>query len=101
MVVFRLPPEGCEWVPIPLRQNVLLERDLNHCMGFSLLCMRISLLVGSWGTLLRSCTLPIANTILLCLIVFQEAMDASPECQAHYRRDTVKSFLDYLFKLLG
>uniref|UniRef100_A0A8C6N1M4 Uncharacterized protein n=1 Tax=Mus spicilegus TaxID=10103 RepID=A0A8C6N1M4_MUSSI len=29
-----------------------------------------------------------------------KARAACPECQAHYRRDTVKSFLDYLFKLL-
>ena len=25
MVVFRLPPEGCEWYQVPLRQNLLLE----------------------------------------------------------------------------
>ncbi|XP_030099000.1 secretoglobin family 2B member 20 [Mus musculus] len=30
----------------------------------------------------------------------KKAMDASPECQSHYRRGTVKSYLDYLFKVL-
>jgi hypothetical protein len=55
--------------------------------------------VGGWGALLRSCTLLISNTVPLCLFVFQEAMDACPECQAHYRRDNVKSVLDYLFKV--
>ena len=87
------------WVGSNSLEAKLVTGDLNHCIGFSLLCMRISLLVGGWGALLRSCTLPIANTVPFCLFVFQEAMNASPECQSHYRRGTVKSYLDYLFKV--
>ena len=89
------------WVGSNSLEAKFVTGDLNHCIGFSLLCMRISLLVGGWEALLRSCSLPIANTVPFCLFVFQKAMNASPECQSHYRRGTVKSFLDYFFKLLG
>ena len=74
--------------------------DLNHCMGFSFLWIRSSLFVGGWGALLRSCTLPVANSVPLSLFVFQEAMDSSPECKAFYNSGSIRSILDLLSKLL-
>ena len=78
-----------------------VKRYLNHCMGFSFMWLKSSLFVGGCGALLRSYTLPVANTVPLCLFVFQEAMVASPEWRSYYGLDNVRSILDYIFKLLG
>ena len=88
------------WVGSNSLEAKFVTGDLNHCIGFSLLCMRISLLVGGWEALLRSCTLLISNTVPLCLFVFQEAMDSSPECKAFYNSGSIRSILDLLSKLL-
>jgi hypothetical protein len=70
-------------------------------MRFSSLWLRSSFFLGGWGALLRSYTLPVANTVPLCLFVFQEAMVASPECLSYYGLDNIRSILDYISKLLG
>jgi hypothetical protein len=62
--------------------------------------MRISLFVGGWGALLRSYTLPVANTVPLCLFFFQEAMVTSPEFRAYYGSDNIRSIIDLFEKLL-
>ena len=75
--------------------------DTNHCMEFSLMSMRSSFFVGGWGALLRSYTLPVANTVPLCIFVFQEAMVSSQESQSNYEVDNISSILDYISRLLG
>ena len=89
------------WVVSSSLEAEFVTGDLNHCMGFSLLCMRNNLFVGGWGALLRSYTLPVANTVPLCLFVFQEAMIASQESQSNYEVDNIRSILDYISRLLG
>ena len=78
-----------------------VTRDLNHCMRFSSLWLRSSFFLGGWGALLRSYTLAVANTVPLCIFVFQEAMVSSQESQSNYEVDNISSILDYISRLLG
>ena len=89
------------WVVSSSLEAEFITRDLNHCMGFSSMWLKSSLFVGGCGVLLTCYTLPVANTVPLCIFVFQEAMVSSQESQSNYEVDNISSILDYISRLLG